>query len=83
MLQTGRQYTPVLSIATCVHPSWVSQSSSRSKSSVIVEKVRTSFFPGFSKQATNILACTSMPQQHTYNTSMSLSFRSRRESLHE
>src|SRR5712691_6841320 len=69
-------------MATCVHPSWLSQSSKCSKSSVIVEKVRTSFRPAFSRHATSILACTSIPQQHAYNTSMLLSFRSLRESLH-
>src|SRR3989475_4610325 len=42
MWYTGRQYTPVLSIATCVQPAAVSQSASRSSSRVVVPKVRTS-----------------------------------------
>src|SRR5713101_4324810 len=83
ILKTGRQYTPVLSIATCVHPSWVSQSRKRNRSAVIVEKVRTSFFPCLSRQATNILACTSIPQQHGYRTSIVPSFWSQRENQHE
>src|SRR2546428_11153746 len=45
----------------------------------MVEKVRKSFFPALNRHATNILACTSMPQQQAYSTSMVLSFRSRRE----
>jgi hypothetical protein len=56
MLKTARQYTPVDSIATCVQPSTVSQSSNRNKSSVIVEKVRACFFPSLIRQATSILA---------------------------
>src|SRR5712692_6452040 len=82
-LKTGRPYTPVLSSATCVHPSWVSQSRSRSQSAVIVEQGRTSFLPGFSTQATRSLACTAIPQQLAYRTSLSRSCRSQRESPHE
>src|SRR5712692_3131232 len=69
-LKTGRPYTPVLSSATCVHPSCLSQSRSRSQSAVIVEQGRTSFLPGFSTQATRSLACTAIPQQLAYRTSL-------------
>src|SRR5258705_11006754 len=79
-LNTGFQYTPVLSIATCVHPTLPSQSPNCSNSSVIVAKVRISLRPLVTRHATTVLACTSNPQQHSYTTSIASSFRSRRES---
>jgi hypothetical protein len=56
MLCTGRQYTPVDSMATCVTPFSTSQSLSLSKSAVIVPKVWNSltgcpFGPGTIAQA--------------------------------
>src|SRR5262245_6238392 len=80
ILNTGFQYTPVLSIATCVHPTQLSQSPSCSNSSVIVAKVRISLRPLLIRHATTILACTSKPQQHSYTTSIASSFRPWRES---
>src|SRR5215813_3562731 len=79
MLNTGFQYTPVLSIATCVHPALLSQSPNCSSSSVIVAKVRISFRPLVTSHATTVLACTSNPQQLSYTTSIASSFRSWRE----
>src|SRR5262245_6605818 len=68
ILNTGFQSTPVLSIATWLQPASLSQSSKANKSAVMVEKVRISFFPALSKQATTVLACTSIPQPHSYPT---------------
>src|SRR5262245_33322979 len=79
ILNTGFQYTPVLSIATCVHPTLLSQSPSCNSSSVIVAKVRISLRPFVTRHATTVLACTSSPQQHSYTTSIASSFRSWRE----
>jgi hypothetical protein len=42
MCQTGFQYTPVASMATCRHLCEASQSESSSRSRVVVPKVRTS-----------------------------------------
>src|SRR5262245_4215625 len=69
-LKTGRQYTPVLSIATCVQPWAPSQSASTNKSSVMVAKVRVCFCPPLIRQATTVFACTSKPQQQRYKTSI-------------
>ena len=44
MCQTGFQYTPVASMATCRHPCEASQSESSSSSRVVVPKVRSSRF---------------------------------------
>src|SRR6185369_7129692 len=76
---TGFQYTPVLSIATCVHPPLLSQSPSCNSSSVIGAKVRISLRPVVTRHATTVLACTSSPPQHSYPTSSASSFRFWRE----
>src|SRR5262245_10665643 len=76
MLNTGFPYTPVLSIATCVHPTPLSQSPNCNSSSVIVAKVRISLRPFVTRHATTVLACTSSPQQHSYTTSIPSSCRS-------
>ena len=81
MLKTGSQYTPVLSIATCVQPSARSQSESVNKSSVMVEKVRVCVLPCLIRQATTVLACTSRPQQQGCTISMVSSLRPRCENL--
>jgi hypothetical protein len=58
MWYTGRQYTPVLSIATCVTPRSANHALNCCSSSLIVPKVRTDFTglplppPGTMLQAT-------------------------------
>jgi hypothetical protein len=48
MCQTGFQYTPVASIATCVHPALSSHSASANNPCVVVGKRRTSCRPSCS-----------------------------------
>ena len=64
--QTGFQYTPVASIATCVQPCSASQSASASNSVVVLPKLRTSWCMGGETQrtqATMVSLCTSSPAQ--------------------
>jgi hypothetical protein len=66
----GFQYTPVLSIATCVQPAASSQSRKRSRSAVMVRKVRISFVtfpvdPGTMRHAVMNCLWTSTPQQRS------------------
>src|SRR5579862_429147 len=74
MFQTGFQYTPVDSIATCVTPHSRSQSVIARRSCVKVANRRFScFFLPFGKahntQAVMLLLCTSRPAQRSYTTS--------------
>src|SRR6266550_947024 len=62
-------------MATCVQPAATSQSTSCSRSTVIVPKVRTSLVgrpcaPGTIKQATTVALCTSTPQHRACTTSI-------------
>src|SRR5262249_34861988 len=73
--QTGFQYTPAASIATCLTPSPSSQSRNASRSLVIVEKVPISSvrFPlrsGTRTHAVTDALCTSSAQQRSYNCSI-------------
>lgn len=68
MLKTGFQYSPVLSMATCVHLASNNQSESASKSRVMVLKLRTSCCQppcgvGVIRQATTVFLWTSNPAQ--------------------
>src|SRR4051812_17635993 len=61
-------------MATAVQPAAPSQSTSCSRSAVIVPKVRTSLTgrpcgPGTIRQATTVFLCTATPQQRGYTTS--------------
>src|SRR2546430_1982421 len=61
-------------MATAVQPAATSQSTSCSRSAVIVPKERTSLTgrpcgPGTIRQATTVFLCTSTPQQRGYTTS--------------
>src|SRR5581483_6811721 len=74
---TGCQYTPVLSIATCVTPCSASQSANASGSAVVVGKVRICLvgspgpaLPGVSTHATTVCLWTSRPQPRSYSTSI-------------
>src|SRR5256714_12515802 len=67
-LNTGFQYTPVASKATCVHPCSLSQSPSFNNSSVVVKEVRNSLcvlpLDGcVNKQTLTVFLCTSSPAQ--------------------
>ena len=72
--QTGFQYTPLDSIATCVHPCCSSQSASRNNSWVVVPKrssVRWTRGPSACRaQATTLAGCTSNPAHRAYMTSI-------------
>ena len=83
MLKTGRQYTPG-TLNRHVRAPRLDEPIEQPQQVLRHRRESPDFFlPRFSTHATSILACTSIPQQHAYNTSMVLSFRSRRERLHE
>ena len=68
MFQMGFQYTPVLSMPTCVTWFWSSQSASSRSSRVVVPNSRTCWcgwpcVPGVSTQTEMVFLCTSMPAQ--------------------
>src|SRR5947199_9765550 len=72
-LKTGRQYTPVDSMATCVTAWLLNQAESIRSPAVVVAKVRTCLLtfplaPVSSTQATTVFLCTSNPAQRAYNT---------------
>src|SRR5918999_5343795 len=77
-LYTGRQYSPVLSIATWVIPASANQSDKASKSGVIVPNSRSSMRPsacwpagsGVTRHAITVFLCTSNPAQWGKITSM-------------
>src|SRR6267378_3221235 len=75
---TGIQYTPVLSMATCVHSRLSNHSRKRSSSSRNVPNVHLTTFGGLlrpSRQhATIFFLCTSRPAPTTTTTSMTASF---------
>ena len=75
---TGIQYTPVLSIATCVHPRSNSQLRIRSNSSRKVPNVRVFTVGGLlrpsTQHATIRFLCTSRPAPTNTTTSMTPSF---------
>ena len=73
MVQSESQYTPVLSSAAWVTPRDANHAASRSRSSVIVPNVRTSFStpppgPGTIRQATTLRLWTSNPQHRSSTT---------------
>jgi hypothetical protein len=80
--QTGFQYTPVASIATCVTPASAGQSASASNCLVVVPKVATAcsaFGPSWMRRdATTTSLCTSSPAHRGWNTSICSSLRCRR-----
>ncbi len=75
--QIGFQYTPVASIATCVHPARSSQSASSNNPRVVVGKRRTSrstFLLLISRrQATTSALCTSRPAHRLCNVFIAIS----------
>src|ERR1700745_639675 len=75
---TGIQYTPVLSIATCVHSRLINQSRMRSISSRNVPNVHVTTVGGLLRpsiqHATIFVLCTSRPAPTTTTTSMTPSF---------
>ncbi len=78
MCQTGFQYTPVASIATCVHASVSSHADNSSRPVVVVSNVRTSSVSLLSStmraHATTVRWCTSRPAQRLYINSTGHSF---------
>src|SRR6516165_2003669 len=86
MCQTGFQYTPVASIATCVHPALSSHSASANNPCVVVGKRRTSRSTLRllirRRQATTSTLCTSRPAHRLCNVFIATSLgRGRREAL--
>src|SRR5262245_42636863 len=86
MCQTGFQYTPVASIATCVHPALSSHSASANNPCVVVGKRRTSRSTlrllMRRRQATTSTLCTSRPAHRLCNVFIATSLgRGRREAL--
>src|ERR1700739_3940430 len=79
MCQTGFQYTPVASIATCVHPAFSSHSASTNNPCVVVGKRRTScptfLFMTTRRQATTSALCTSRPAHLLCNVFIATSLR--------
>src|SRR5262249_54135385 len=86
MCQTGFQYTPVASIATCVHPALSNHSASANNPCVVVGKRRTSRSALRllirRRQATTSTLCTSRPAHRLCNAFIATSLgRGRREAL--
>src|SRR5215471_3916794 len=79
MCQTGFQYTPVASIATCVHPALSSHSASANNPCVVVGKRRTSRSTFRllirRRQATTSALCTSRPAHLLCNVFIATSLR--------
>src|SRR5262245_36373693 len=77
-LYTGRQYSPVLSMATCVLPTAANQSDKANRSRVSVPNSLTSMIPsaccpvgsGVMRQAITVFLWTSNPAQCVNTTSM-------------
>ena len=74
IFHTGVQYTPVASIATCVHRHSVNHASRANKPSVVVAKVRQSRLTLrlliSRTQATTVALCTSRPATRLWITSI-------------